>query len=169
MVVEIPLSKKGKKYAGMYAATVSDEDADLAELNWNVFAKPKNPVYARRRANKKIYSIHRVILERVLGRPLEKGDEVDHINGNGLDNRRENLRLATSQQNHRNRKTPKNNTSGVTGVYYYPKINRWKAGISINKKMRWFGTYVNKDDAIRARKQAEIEIFGEFAYKESAA
>jgi hypothetical protein len=116
MVVVIPLSKTGK-YKGLYEAIVSDEDAILADFNWNIFMGK----YAQRRPDKNsaLVSLHRVVMERMMGTPLEKGKEVDHINGNGLDNRRENLRLVTPSQNRRNVRaylTTHRNTKALVGI-----------------------------------------------------
>ena len=83
----------------------------------------------------------------------------------GADNRKENLRITTHQQNMMNRGTNKRTKSGVTGVYYLPKYNRWSAGITVNKITHYLGTFKTKEDAIKARKAAEKEYFGEYARK----
>lgn len=62
--------------------------------------------------------LHRVVMSRVLGRAFEESEFVDHIDGNKLNNRRENLRLVTSKQHSRNRRISKNNTSGYKGVTF---------------------------------------------------
>ena len=88
---------------------------------------------------------------------------VDHINRNKLDNRICNLRVCTQQQNKRNRSIQCNNTSGVTGVSWVSKYNKWMAQIQINGKSKNLGCFNTKEEAINARKQAEIEYFGEYA------
>ena len=90
---------------------------------------------------------------------------VDHINRNTLDNRKENLRLATMQQNAMNRSVQPNNTSGIPGVSWRKDRNKWRAFITINGKQKALGLYENKEDAIAARKLAEEKYFGEFAPK----
>lgn len=104
--ITIPLSKRGK-HAGKYEAIVSIEGADLAELNWSIQSPSRNHNYVKRRIgtrkNSIVVLLHHVILVRILGREIQKGEMPDHINGNGLDNRRENLRLATSAQNNMNK------------------------------------------------------------------
>lgn len=87
----------------------------------------------------------------------------DHINRNPLDNRKNNLRLATHQENMRNCSVSKNNTSGFTGISWVEQKNKWKAYITIDYKQKPLGYYVSKEDAIRARLIAEKEYFGEFA------
>lgn len=87
---------------------------------------------------------------------------VDHKFGHKYDNRKSQLRLATAQQNVRNSKVSKNNTSGTTGVVWISNINKWYAYIGVNYKRINLGYFKNKQDAINARKEAEIKYFGEF-------
>lgn len=91
------------------------------------------------------------------------GKYFDHINRNPLDNRKKNLRPATSQKNMQNRSKHKNNTSGVIGVNWRKDRNKWRSFISINEKQISLGLFVKKEDAIKARLEAEIKYFGEFA------
>lgn len=94
-----------------------------------------------------------------------KGSHVDHINGDKLDNRRENLRVVTPQRNQVNRKRPnRNNRSGVRGVSYAPRLSApkpWRVQIMANRKQLHVGLYATRGEAIEARKAAEIEHFGE--------
>lgn len=87
----------------------------------------------------------------------------DHINRNPLDNRKSNLRQASTQENARNRSVPSNNTSGFIGVSWDKDAEKWRAFIKINGKNKWLGRFINKEDAIVARLKAEKEYFGEFA------
>jgi len=89
------------------------------------------------------------------------GRRVDHINGNGLDNRRSNLRIATSQQNNRNRKICNLNTSGFKGVRL--DRNKWRADIRIDGKRKNLGRFVNPEAAAAAYDEAARKYFGEFA------
>ena len=87
----------------------------------------------------------------------------DHINRNELDNRKENLRPATIYQNAQNCSISSNNKSGFTGVEWSNKRQRWIAKIHIDRKMKYLGSFVNKEDAVKARLQAEVIYYKEFA------
>lgn len=89
----------------------------------------------------------------------------DHKNANKRDNRKENLRDATHSQNNMNRGVQSNNTSGITGVRWDKRQQKWTAKIKINRMVISLGSYLSKEDAIKARKEAEEKYFGEFAYK----
>jgi hypothetical protein len=85
-----------------------------------------------------------------------KGYHTDHINGNKLDNRRGNLRTATSSQNGHNRHVlNKNNKSGFTGIHFDINRSKWMAFIKINRKRINLGRYSRFEDALIARKEAE--------------
>lgn len=104
---------------------------------------------------------HRLAFLYMLGRwPI---GEVDHINGSPDDNRWENLREATHQQNGRNVKTPKDNTSGVKGVYWARERQKWAAQITVNRKTIHLGRFKTIEEAKAARENRERELFGEFA------
>lgn len=88
---------------------------------------------------------------------------VDHIDRNTLDNRRENLRICTKAQNCRNRKTPNNSKTRVSGVSFYKARDSYRAYISCNKKQIHLGFFKNIEDAIEERRKAELLYFKEFA------
>lgn len=90
------------------------------------------------------------------------GSHVDHINGDKLDNRRENLRIVTPQRNQVNRKQRnRNNTSGVRGVRRHGQCDRWVAQITVNRKNIYLGLFGRFEDAVEARRAAELEHYGE--------
>lgn len=91
---------------------------------------------------------------------------VDHIGGSEwlFDNRKCNLRLVTSSQNQMNRKLSSHNTSGYHGVTWDKQCGKWRASITINKVYISLGLFDNIDECVEARKKAEKEYFGEFAY-----
>jgi hypothetical protein len=88
--------------------------------------------------------------------------KIDHKNGNILDNRRANLRLATNQQNMQNRKMHRNNTSGYVGVYYDKRGNNFRAIITIDGKHRSLGRFKTAMEASVVRDAKAREVFGEF-------
>lgn len=96
----------------------------------------------------------------------EKNLFVDHINGNKLDNRLENLRICCNADNLKNRvNLPKSNTSGVIGVRYREDRHKWYASIQCNNQKINLGSFITKEEAIQARIKAELEYFGEYKSK----
>lgn len=159
--ITIPLSKTGKN-AGKYEAIVSIEDAGLANYNWSFYRNHKT-IYVNRRQSKKGILLHRVIMERILGRALLTKEQVDHINHNGLDNRRSNLRLATQNQNQHNSTAYKNNTSGYKGVTWHKQHRKWYAQIVVNNKHIYLGLFTDPKDAHAAYCEAAKKHFGNYA------
>lgn len=86
-------------------------------------------------------------------------EQIDHINGIRSDNRFENLRCVSNSENHKNRKKPMTNTTGVVGVYWFKEKNKWHAQINVGGKKHNFGFFDDFDAAVAARKRAE-EVFG---------
>lgn len=91
---------------------------------------------------------------------------VDHINHKEFDNRKINLRVCTHQNNTRNGKVRKNNTSGVTGVVWNKEVNKWQAQIMVDGKGNNLGFFNEFEDAVSERIKAEIKYFGEYRYRE---
>lgn len=89
--------------------------------------------------------------------------ETDHQNGNGLDNRRCNLRPATSAQNAANRKRRSDNTSGHVGITWHKRYMKWQARIGYNGIQYHLGNYDRIQDAIAAYHVAAQSVFQEFA------
>lgn len=154
-----------KFYIKEHECMIDNEDADLLEVQWSVAVrKSSNIGYVVRgmRTPKYIKIMqHRVVLSRMLGRELEKGEEVDHINGNGIDNRRENLRLASGAQNQANRHIQKNNTIGLKGVSRMGK--NYQAKITVNRTRHYLGTFSTPEEAHEAYVKAAKKYFGDFA------
>ena len=88
--------------------------------------------------------------------------EIDHKDGNILNNRKSNLRICTRQENAMNLKLSKNNTSGHKGVYFDKTCNQWFSVINYKKTRINLGFYKSQIDAIKARQDAEKYYFGEF-------
>ena len=104
----------------------------------------------------KYYMVHRLIWIMHHGEIPEEY-EIDHINHIRDDNRLENLRLVTRQENRRNKAKSRSNTSGVIGVSRYNLRDQWQAQIKVNGKNIHLGFYDDFNDAVRVRKDAETE------------
>jgi len=102
------------------------------------------------------YTIHRYILN-VDDREIL----VDHINRNRLDNRKCNLRKTTPTGNSINRSVQSNNKSGIIGVSWSRKLNKWEVRIKLHGKKKFIGYTKDLEEATRMRLQAELDIFGE--------
>ena len=149
-----------------FIATVSPIDADLLEFKWLSTSDKYAMRFVRTRPNQtkqKHIIMHRVILERMMGRTLSKDEIVDHINGDKLDNTRENLRLANKSQNNSNRGKSNNNTSGYKGVYWHKAGQKWGASIGVNNKNKHLGLFESIEKAVHAYNEAAIKYHGEFA------
>lgn len=90
--------------------------------------------------------------------------QIDHINGNGLDNRRANLRIVNDKQNRMNSQRYVNNASGFKGVTtYWSKSSPWRANIRVDGKQKHLGVFKTAEEAAHAYDAAAIDNFGEYA------
>lgn len=105
---------------------------------------------------------HRVVYLLATGSD-PKEMNIDHINGDGTDNRIENLRLATPAQNSWNRGLNKNNTSGIKGVRFYKATGRWHATIWVKWDSIHLGYFATQEEAAAAYARAAEQLHGEFA------
>ena len=92
--------------------------------------------------------------------------QVDHIDGVQTNNSVNNLRMATSSENARNKRTPRNNTSGAKGVARLD--NCFRAQIQVNRKNICLGRFSTLEEAINCRREAELKYFGEFVRRSAA-
>ncbi len=104
----------------------------------------------------------RVRLHRFIMGVTDKNIHIDHINHDVKDNRKQNLRLCTNQENSRNKSIARSNT-GYIGVSYVKRDNVYQASIKVNYKKINLGQSKNMLDALKARLEAEKKYFGEFA------
>lgn len=135
---------------------VDDQDVPLLEGRALYAIRCPHTTYATLYAGKQRASVHRLIMS-----PIPPGVFVDHINGNGLDCRRANLRLCTKADNAHNRRRQAG-SSRYKGVRR--KGSRWAAQISHAGRRRHLGYYDSEDDAARAYDLAARELFGAFAW-----
>ncbi len=147
-------------------ALVDDEDFDrINQFKW--CASKSNAhreiYYAVRGTYTKEKVISRSMHREILG--LTDGKiEVDHIDGNGLNNQRVNLRLSDSRHNSFNRGANRNNTSGIKGVSWNKEMSKWVAQITIDGRQTYLGLFDDKHEAGEAYLQAAIKHHGEFAH-----
>jgi len=132
----------------------------LMQWKWCILTAP-HTFYAirnvrRPHAKRTVMYMHRLILN------TPDTMETDHRNGDGLDNRRTNLRICTKQENCRNRKMQSNNTSGFKGVYWDADCNKWRADIGVDGTNVSLGKYDDLNAAIAVRQAKEREVFGDF-------
>lgn len=136
---------------------VDDEDYEaLLAVRWHA-KRDKHTFYAKRNVPRPdggttTEHLHCVVLARKLGRPIAKGMECDHKNGDGLDNRRENLFEATGGQNRRNcRRRSVNPSSKFLGVSWHKALGKWQAGVTVNYKYVFLGYHATELTAAKAR------------------
>lgn len=146
-----------------HVAIVDADDIDLVgKYTWWSDPNPTT-TYARAQvANDKgrrvFVSMHRLVLG------LDPDERtVDHIDGNGLNNRRSNLRLCSSAENSANRHSHSGATSRYKGVSWYRRDEKWRSYIWINGKQKHLGFFDGEEDAARAHDHAARESFGVFA------
>ena len=108
--------------------------------------------------NSKTYKLHRIIWIYMFN-VIPDEFYIDHINGNKVDNRLQNLRLATNHQNQQNRPAPKNSSSGYRGVNWHKQMNKWMARICHNKQRKIIGYFDTPEDAYAAYKLEAQKLF----------
>jgi hypothetical protein len=148
--------KKISVSGGRFAIIDDDDYTLISQYTWTYHSAG----YAYRttpRPNPKMILMHRHVMN------AESGIEVDHINGNRLDNRKSNLRFCTSTQNKANMKIRKDNTTGYKGVSIDKRNGKFQAYININGKRCSLGMYNKLDDAAKAYNKKAVELFGDFA------
>lgn len=148
---EIPLTQ-GR------VALVDDEDyEELNKYKWFLISTPRN-CYAARRERVHIVYMHRQLLG------VTDSLEVDHIDHDGLNNQRNNIRLCTTRQNNHNSRAKSTSTSQYKGVTWYKAYSKWKATIRYGKEHLFLGYFQQEEDAARAYDQMARRLHGEFAY-----
>jgi hypothetical protein len=150
---------------GMYAIVWEGDYNILSQWTWcAVYCKSTNTYYAERAGKRKNGIQERIKMHRVI-MGLMEGDsrEVDHINTEcTLDNRRDNLRIATRAEQQRNQRKSRANTSGFKGVGFHKQTGKWRAYIAVNYKFIHLGLFLTKEDAYDAYCEASKRYHGEF-------
>ena len=153
IVKQIPLSQ------GQFALVDAENYDFLITKNWYAWDNRRGGFYARHSiiGGEKIY-MHRLIMD------ASKGIYIDHINGNGLDNRRCNLRICTNAENHRNSKKYSSGFySKYKGVTWSKRQKTWKAQIKADYKNKNLGCFDSEIKAALAYNEAALKYHGEFA------
>lgn len=152
--------KEIKLSQGLVAKVDDDDFVKLSNFTW--YASKNRKYYARRHQmingkKSKVY-MHREIME-----VTEPELFVDHIDGDGLNNTRANLRVASHSENLAN--VPKRNgtSSKFRGVNYKKSTGKWQVQIQHNNKLYWVGSFDSEIEAAKAYDKKAVELFGEFA------
>lgn len=139
------------------------DDADYEELSKHNWCANKGRItfYAGRGVKIKgkhvTIPMHRVIMK------TPKGMDTDHIDGNGLNNQRENLRICTHAENSINRGKCKSNTSGYKGVSWHGGGKKWLSKIRVKRKQINLGIFLTKEEAYKAYCEGAKKYHGEFS------
>lgn len=139
-------------------AIVDDADYErLLSYKWFAWASDRSDRNYAATKRKGVLLMHRVVMQ------ASPGQFVDHINGDGLDNRKSNLRFVTNSQNAQNRRLQSTkNTSGYKGVSFRKRTGRWEASIKLNQKQKWLGSFTSPLAAARSYDEAAKQLFGDY-------
>lgn len=140
---------------GPYICVIDIEDVEkIGAHNWRAAVSSSGNIYAERSRQFEYESVHRLVMD------AAPGSEIDHRDGVGLNNRKANLRFATTAQNRANaRRLMSNNTSGFKGVSFNKLQQKYVAYVG----KRYLGVFDNLNDAVAVRDRVAKETYGEFA------
>jgi hypothetical protein len=154
---------KSKKYGNKTTLIDEDDYEKIKKFTWYAHKGLDDKfrataTYSNKENIRKTIKLSRFIMNN------PKGKVVDHINGNTLDNRKDNLRVCTNAENIRNSIKPKNGvTSKFKGVYFDKLLKKYRAQIGFNRKIIHLGCFINEEDAALSYNENAIKLFGEFA------
>jgi hypothetical protein len=155
MVRHITITNRKKEE---YTVLVDDEDyEDVSSFTWFIWIDRKGHKYAGRGVRQPSGRYKTVFMHAYINK-TPNGSVTDHINGNGLDNRKENLRTCTRPQNAWNTHTVRTNTSGYRNVCWAKSHNMWKVAIRCNGTRKFVGYFPSIEDAAVAEKNARTSM-----------
>lgn len=156
----IPLTK------GQVALVDAEDYERLSIYYWQAhWSKITETYYAQRAARSGSGKGVHVSMHREIMGVTDRQILVDHKSRDlTLDNRKQNLRIATRSQNGWNSKIQRNSRSGVKGVYWNSTSGKWIASVTVNYKHRHLGSFSTKEEAAIARREAALATYGEFAF-----
>lgn len=144
-----------------YNVLIDKEDFEkIKNYDWHISTHdiPNKLYYFRCQKGEQTVRLHREIM----GCTYKDGREVDHINGDTLDNRKQNLRVCSHSQNGKNMKINKRNNTGYKGISWHPRDKCYQARIGVNNKRIYLGYFDNPEDAHAAYCAASKKYHGEF-------
>jgi hypothetical protein len=151
MTIEIPLTQ-GK------VALIDDEDFErVSQFKWHALKRPAGKFYAEGKVNGRKIRLHRFLMDA----PTDM--EVDHIDNDGLNCQRYNMRLATHAENGKNRSMGRDNTSGFKGVHFARRYGKYQVRIVADGIRYHIGYFDNPVEAARAYDAAARKLHGDFA------
>lgn len=152
---EISLSKG-------HVAIVDDEDFErLSKHKWYADVKTSDQIYAK--TSRFLGADRKVYLHRLVAGATHRHEYVDHIDGNTLNNQKQNLRICTNAQNISNGKSHKGSISRFKGVTFCKEKRKWASAIGVNYKTIHLGRFENETDAALAYNEGAKKYHGEFA------
>jgi hypothetical protein len=140
------------------ACLIDEEDLELVSRFIWFADRRKFVAYAKTLSRRVNTTMHRLVMK------AKKGQQVDHINGDGLDNRKQNLKLSTGSSNQQNAHNKRRSISGYRGVYPSSN-NKWRTQLTHKKKRYHLGVYETTLEAAIAYDNAADSLYGPFGYR----
>lgn len=149
----------------VHALVIQSHNDRFPGPRWRLIGKPGKQYWGRSQpktgGGQRTEYLHILVATELFG-PLPRGVQVDHKDGDRLNNAPDNLRLATPTENARNRKRHGNNTSGQPGVSWCNRRKMWWARVTVNYEQRMLGYFASAEEAGAVVRAAKAELFGDF-------